>query len=167
MRRVKRLLPAAYVTFCITAILSAILLTPWEYNAFVKQLLGSVTFFANIILFRQIDYFAGEAEIKPLLHTWSLAIEEQFYFVFPLVLLWTRKGLRLVVLLSLFGCSLALCMVLASIHPSASHHAQHRCCCCFRDASPLVQGLLAPAETLGSACPTHWTIGGFHLWTSS
>lgn len=122
VRRVKRLLPAAYVTFCVTAILSALLLTPWEYSAFTKQLLGAVTFSANIILFRQIDYFAGEADIKPLLHTWSLAIEEQFYFILPLVLLWTKKRLRFLVLLSLCGCSLALCFVLASTHPSAAFY---------------------------------------------
>jgi peptidoglycan/LPS O-acetylase OafA/YrhL len=82
-RRAKRLLPAAYSTFLVTALFSVALLSSSELKAFAGQLLGAVTFTANIVLWRQGSYFGGDAELKPLLHTWSLSIEEQYYMLLP------------------------------------------------------------------------------------
>lgn len=82
-RRAKRLLPAAYTTFLITTLASMWLLTSHEFIQFTQQLWAAVTFTSNIVLLRQGSYFGGEADLKPLLHTWSLAIEEQYYLLLP------------------------------------------------------------------------------------
>lgn len=108
-RRAKRLLPAAYTTFVVTALFSMWLLTSQEFAQFVQQLWGAVTFTSNVVLWRQGSYFGGEADLKPLLHTWSLAIEEQYYLVLPaaLFLLPARhwfKGVLLVLLASGLLC---------------------------------------------------------------
>ena len=97
-RRAKRLLPAAYVTFAVTALLSALFLTRPEMRDFTWQLLGAVTFNGNIALWMQTGYFEGAAHLKPLLHVWSLSIEEQYYLLWPLAALWllnraSRTGL--------------------------------------------------------------------------
>ena len=77
-RRAKRLLPAAYVTFALTALAAPFLLSSSERHEFVLQVVGAVTFTANFVLFQQTNYFAGAADFKPLLHIWSLSIEEQY-----------------------------------------------------------------------------------------
>lgn len=109
-RRAKRLLPAAYTTFLVTALLSMWLLTSQEFRQFAQQLWGAVTFTSNIVLWRQGSYFGGEAELKPLLHTWSLAIEEQYYLVLPAALYFipARHWLKSVLLVLL--ASFALCI---------------------------------------------------------
>ena len=104
-RRAMRLLPGAYSTFFITTLLSMWLLTSREFNQFTQQIYGAVTFTSNIVLWRQGSYFGGDADLKPLLHTWSLAIEEQYYLLLPAVLYliprrhWI-KGLVLMLLVS-------------------------------------------------------------------
>lgn len=108
-RRAKRLLPAAYTTFLITALLSMWLLTSQEFKQLTQQIWGAVTFTSNIVLWRQGSYFGGEADLKPLLHTWSLAIEEQYYLLLPAALYFTPtrywfKGVLLVLLLSAILC---------------------------------------------------------------
>lgn len=109
-RRAKRLLPAAYTTFAVTALLSAFILTATEYGQFVEQLIGAVTFTANFVLMFQGSYFGGDAELKPLLHTWSLSIEEQYYLLMPALLYFLprRYWVHFVVLVVIV--SLALCI---------------------------------------------------------
>ena len=105
-RRAKRLLPAAYVTFLVTALLAPLFLTSLEMNQLPAQMAGAVTFTANFVLWQQQGYFHGAAELIPLLHVWSLAIEEQYYFILPALLVfvprrfWLR-GAMLVLLASL------------------------------------------------------------------
>ncbi|MFT4634908.1 MAG: peptidoglycan/LPS O-acetylase OafA/YrhL [Arenicella sp.] len=67
------------------------MLAPWilsysEQREFLQQLWGAMTFSANFVLWRQTGYFAASAQLKPLLHTWSLSIEEQYYLRMPALL---------------------------------------------------------------------------------
>ncbi len=86
-RRAKRLLPAAYTTFFVTALLGLFILNRLELADLAWQVVGGVTYTANFVLWQQADYFGGESELKPLLHIWSLAVEEQYYLLLPLSLL--------------------------------------------------------------------------------
>lgn len=108
-RRAKRLLPAAYVTFCVTAILAPWFLNQQELRDFATQLVGAVTFTGNFVLWQQTGYFEGASDLKPLLHVWSLAIEEQYYFLLPAALLLTRPSRWLAGAIALVLVSLGLC----------------------------------------------------------
>ena len=110
LRRAKRLLPALYSTLAITAFLSYWFITSTQWYDFVAQLVGSLTFTSNLVLPTQIGYFERAAEGKPLLHIWSLSLEEQYYFFLPLVLFFTPKSKQLVVLIFLTIGSLAWCL---------------------------------------------------------
>jgi peptidoglycan/LPS O-acetylase OafA/YrhL len=86
-RRLRRLLPALYVMIAVTIPLSMYFLLPSERSGFFGSIAGAVTFTANIFFWSQSGYFDRSAVEKPLLHTWSLSVEEQFYLVLP-VLIW-------------------------------------------------------------------------------
>jgi peptidoglycan/LPS O-acetylase OafA/YrhL len=106
-RRAKRLLPAAYVVFGVTALAAPFLLNEPELLDFREQLLGALSFAANIVLWRQSGYFEGAADLKPLLHVWSLSLEEQYYFVLPALLLLLPRRRWFAVLLAAVTASLA------------------------------------------------------------
>lgn len=112
-RRVRRIFPALALMLAVTATLAWFVLTPGQYKAFGQSLAACVAFLSNIYFYLRTDYFAPQAEELPLLHTWSLAVEEQFYLVFP-ALLWAamrwfpRRVLALVGIAA--GASLALCL---------------------------------------------------------
>lgn len=72
LRRARRLLPAAFTTFAVTACISWWLMTADEWNDFTKLLLGSVTFTANYAAKAQAGYFDGGGDARPLMHIWSL-----------------------------------------------------------------------------------------------
>lgn len=110
-RRIRRLLPAAYVTFFVTLLLAPLLLTSPEMEDFRDQLVGAVTFTANIALFHQTGYFEGAADLKPLLHTWSLSIEEQYYFVLPALLMLLPRRAWALTVLAVLAASLACAML--------------------------------------------------------
>jgi peptidoglycan/LPS O-acetylase OafA/YrhL len=86
-RRVRRLLPALYVMVALTAIPSFRFLLTSERLEFFRSVTAVATFTSNFYFWLQSGYFDHAAVEKPLLHTWSLAVEEQFYLVLPLVLL--------------------------------------------------------------------------------
>ena len=84
LRRVRRILPALFSTLLFTIPFSYILLTPKAMEEYINSLIPSVFFYANYH-FMNLDFYTAEsAKVMPLLHTWSLAIEEQYYILFPL-----------------------------------------------------------------------------------
>ncbi len=97
-RRFRRIVPAVLVMMAGTAILAHLYLFPTETVGFAQTQLGALFSVSNVVLLHQGGYFDVSAKLKPLLHTWSLGVEEQFYIVFPLLLLaitrWFRRALR-------------------------------------------------------------------------
>lgn len=86
-RRARRIAPAAAALTLAVLVTGYFLLLPADYESLGRSAVWQAAFGANIFFWRDSGYFTGAAEEKPLLHTWSLAVEEQFYFVVP-VLLW-------------------------------------------------------------------------------
>ena len=93
-RRARRILPALFAMMSVTAVISYRLLLNSDLLDFSESLIATAAFASNLLFWSEIDYFATPTDVKPLLHTWSLAVEEQFYIVFPLFLLGVRKYLR-------------------------------------------------------------------------
>ena len=109
-RRVRRLLPALYAMVALTAIPSFHYLLTSERQEFFRSIAAVVTFTSNFFFWFQTGYFDHAAVEKPLLHTWSLAVEEQFYLALPL-LLWVLlrffRGARLALPAALGAMTLA------------------------------------------------------------
>ncbi|MET0377850.1 MAG: acyltransferase family protein [Spongiibacteraceae bacterium] len=124
-RRARRIVPALFVV-CLACIPFAwFWMLPQELEAFAKSLVAVNLFASNILFWRESGYFDGAAELKPLLHTWSLAVEEQFYLLFPLLLIALRKLSRnwlLGVLVVLSCISLALAQWGSTVFPSANFY---------------------------------------------
>lgn len=85
-RRIRRILPALFAMLVVTSALSAWLLLPEDLADFGKSLVATSLFASNFVFWQEAGYFGPAAETRPLLHTWSLAVEEQFYILFPLFL---------------------------------------------------------------------------------
>lgn len=93
-RRIKRIFPALSIVLLACLGIGWLLLLPDEYQHLGKHVLSGVTFVSNFVLWEESGYFDSASETKPLLHLWSLGIEEQFYIAWPL-LLWSAYGRRL------------------------------------------------------------------------
>jgi len=112
-RRARRILPALLSVMLVCAALSWALMTPMELRDFGQSAIATLLFSSNILFWIESGYFAPAAELKPLLHTWSLAIEEQFYLIFPFVMILCLKRSRLaltatVVVLTITGLMLSV-----------------------------------------------------------
>src|ERR1700759_1200341 len=87
MRRIRRIFPALIVVLGVTLVLGWLWLLPAAYAQLSADVFASAAFFSNIALLLQSGYFDIESGRKPLLHLWSLGIEEQFYLFWPLILM--------------------------------------------------------------------------------
>jgi peptidoglycan/LPS O-acetylase OafA/YrhL len=85
-RRIRRILPALVVVVACCVPFAFWLMPPFQLTQFGHSVAAVAAFVSNVLFWREVGYFAPAAATKPLLHTWSLAIEEQFYVVFPLLL---------------------------------------------------------------------------------
>ena len=92
-RRIRRIFPALFVILLFSFIVSSVIFLPGQFVDFARSAAAISFFISNIAFDQGAGYFGGAAEDNPLLHTWSLSVEEQFYVVFPITLLLASRYL--------------------------------------------------------------------------
>lgn len=154
LRRTRRIVPAALATCAAVLMAGYFLLGAHDYRE-----LGSVTtpvlvMGANIRFWEQADYFAGSSELKPLLHMWSLAVEEQFYLLFPLLMTlgyrWRKRGVAITLGVLCVG-SLMACVWLTPVYPKFAFFMLPT-----RAWELLLGGLVALAPAPSAALARRW-----------
>ncbi len=125
-RRARRILPALVVVLLACLVVGARVLSEGLYMDLARSVAATLLFASNILFYSKTSgYFAPESDFEPLLHTWSLAVEEQFYIFFPLLLWWMfrwRSPMRLGVLLALCGGSFLLSLWATDPYPQANFY---------------------------------------------
>lgn len=139
-RRLRRIAPAFLVVCAVSAIAAAFLYTPDHFELFGESLIAAVLIHANIFFFKEAGYFVAPDDVMPLLHIWSLSVEEQFYVFFPiaLVLLTRWRNLRVPGIAAGIAVSFVAACIAVVVNPDAAFYLAH-----FRAWEMLVGSLLA------------------------
>ncbi|MGJ4897716.1 MULTISPECIES: acyltransferase family protein [unclassified Bradyrhizobium] len=121
-RRIRRIFPALIIVVLVTFLIAWFVLPPREMKSLGTNIAGGAIFIQNFILLGQVGYFDLAADKKPLLHLWSLAIEEQYYVAWPLLLMligaWRRRSFAIT--MALAAASFVACVV---VQPRAPDYA--------------------------------------------
>lgn len=124
-RRCRRILPALFVVLAFSIPAAMLLMLPYQLEGFGWSVLATTAFSSNIYFWQQSGYFSPVTEWMPLLHTWSLAVEEQYYIVFPVFMLFAhrlRSAALTAVLVATLLVSLLLSEYAARQYPSAAFY---------------------------------------------
>lgn len=124
-RRFLRLFPALFVTVALTLLVALFVLPPQQLQETAYSASAAVMAFANIFFWTQTGYWDSEILSKPLVHTWTLSVEEQFYFIWPFLLafLYKFRSVSLFLLLGLLGVlSLIASILLTPRYPEAAFY---------------------------------------------
>ena len=124
-RRIRRIMPALVLVTAFSLFVSYEFLLPLRFIEFAESIFATSLSLSNIYFWMNSGYFAANAEMMPLLHTWSLAIEEQFYFFFPisLLLFWRLRRRLLIALVWLaFSTSFAISVWGAANSPDGAFY---------------------------------------------
>jgi peptidoglycan/LPS O-acetylase OafA/YrhL len=124
-RRIRRIFPALAVVLAASFLIGWFVLPPREFMQLGKHILAGAGFVSNLVFWNEAGYFDTEAIEKPLLHLWSLGIEEQFYIVWPLII-WFVNRRRLSVFWTIIGlssCSFLLNLLLTSSAPVSAFYS--------------------------------------------
>ena len=143
-RRIRRIFPALLVVLAACLIFGWFVLLPNEYAQLGKHIGGASLFVSNFVLWKEAGYFDNASATKPLLHLWSLGVEEQFYLIWPLLLAaaWALGRYVLGAVAALFVISLGADLFLSAPHPELSFFLP---LCRFWEL--MAGGLLAWAES--------------------
>lgn len=124
-RRARRIFPALIVVVVATLLLGWLILLPDEFGRLGVDALGGALFSANLVVWHEAGYFDAASVTKPLLHLWSLGVEEQFYLVWPVMLLgvWRWHRHRLAIIGAIAIVSFALNLMTVRTSPTAAFNA--------------------------------------------
>ena len=86
-RRIRRIFPALFMMMLVTTIIAFFIFLPIHFKDYGQSMVAATLFVSNVLFWKEAGYFSEASDTKPLLHTWSLGVEEQFYIFFPILLL--------------------------------------------------------------------------------
>lgn len=128
IRRAKRLFPCLFLMLFLSSIAAYFFLLPHQIKDFAQSLVATTSFLSNYFFYLETDYFNEFTNNAPLLHTWSLAVEEQFYFFLPLTLLVLTRVRRVFLYFVLGICllvSFIFCISLVNSNPTLNFYSFH------------------------------------------
>lgn len=112
-RRIRRIAPALFVVMAFSVLASWLLMMPEQLKGFSASIISTIAFISNIYFLKQDGYFSEINEFKPLLHTWSLSVEEQFYLFFPPIVLLLFRFCSPEKIYRIFLCGLFISLISA------------------------------------------------------